>query len=177
MDIDVWEVIEAAGTKPFGFHAFYPGPGLGGHCIPIDPFYLTWKAWEYEFNTRFIELAGEINTSMPDYVVMKCMKALNSVGKQVHRSKILILGLACKTNVDDCRESPSYRLMEMLEELGAEVGYNDPYIPIIPTSREYAKYAGRHSQPINSSHDLIIIATAHLVSNVNCESNTKRKVF
>lgn len=161
MDIDVWEVIEAAGTKPFGFHAFYPGPGLGGHCIPIDPFYLTWKAREYEFNTRFIELAGEINTSMPDYVVMKCMKALNSVGKHVHGSKILILGLAYKANVDDCRESPSYRLMEKLEELGAEVGYNDPYIPIIPPSREYAKYAGRQSRSIDSSHDLILIATAH----------------
>lgn len=116
MDIDAWEVIEAAKTKPFGFHAFYPGPGLGGHCIPIDPFYLTWKAREYEFNTRFIEPAGESNTSMPDYIVMKCMKALNSVGKHVHGSKIQILGLAYKANVDDCRESPSYRLMEKLED-------------------------------------------------------------
>lgn len=161
MDIDVWEVIEAAGTKPFGFHAFYPGPGLGGHCIPIDPFYLTWKAREFEFNTRFIELAGEINTSMPDYVVTKCMKALNAIGKHVQGSKILILGLAYKANVDDCRESPSYRLLEKLEELGAEVSYNDPYIPIIPPSREYAKYAGRDSQPIDNSYDLILIATAH----------------
>ncbi|MEN6623380.1 MAG: nucleotide sugar dehydrogenase [Smithella sp.] len=161
MDINVWEVIEAAKTKPFGFHAFYPGPGLGGHCIPIDPFYLTWKAREFEFNTRFIELAGEINTSMPDYVVTKCMKALNTVGKYMQGSKILILGLAYKANVDDCRESPSYRLLEKLEELGAEVSYNDPYIPIIPPSREYAKYAGRHSQPINSSYDLILISTAH----------------
>lgn len=161
MDINVWEVIEAARTKPFGFQAFYPGPGLGGHCIPIDPFYLTWKAREFEFNTRFIELAGEINTSMPDYVITKCMKALNTVGKHVRGSKILVLGLAYKANVDDCRESPSYRLIEKLEELGAEVRYNDPYIPVIPASREYAKYAGRHSQPIDNSYDLILISTAH----------------
>jgi len=161
MDIDVWEVIEAAKTKPFGFQAFYPGPGLGGHCIPIDPFYLTWKAREFEFHTRFIELAGEINTGMPEYVVMKCMKALNAVGKHVRDSKIMILGLAYKANVDDCRESPSYRLMEKLEELGAEVCYNDPYIPVIPPSREYAKYTGRQSCPIDNSCDLILIATAH----------------
>lgn len=161
MDIDVWEVIEAAKTKPFGFQAFYPGPGLGGHCIPIDPFYLTWKAREFEFNTRFIELAGEINTAMPDYVVMKCMKALNTVGKHVRDSKILMLGMAYKANVDDCRESPSYRLMEKLEELGAEVSYNDPFIPVIPPSREYAKYAGRQSQPIDNSYNLILISTAH----------------
>jgi UDP-N-acetyl-D-glucosamine dehydrogenase len=161
MDIDIWEVIEAAKTKPFGFQAFYPGPGLGGHCIPIDPFYLTWKAREYEFNTRFIELAGEINTSMPDYVVMKVMKALNDHGKTVKGSKILLLGLAYKANVDDDRESPSYRLMEKLEALGAEVSYNDPYIPVIRPSREYAKYAGRRSQKIDSPSDLILISTAH----------------
>jgi len=161
MDIDVWEVIEAAKTKPFGFQAFYPGPGLGGHCIPIDPFYLTWKAREFEFNTRFIELAGEINTAMPDYVVMKVMKALNAVGKHLRGSRILILGLAYKANVDDDRESPSYHLMEKLEELGAEVGYNDPCIPIIRPSREYAKYAGRQSQKIDNTCDLILISTAH----------------
>ena len=131
MDIDVWEVIEAAKTKPFGFQAFHPGPGLGGHCIPIDPFYLTWKAREFEFNTRFIELAGEINTATPDYVVLKVMKALNAVGKHLRGSKILILGLAYKENVDDDRESPSYRLMEKLEDLGAEVSFNDPCIPVI----------------------------------------------
>ena len=161
MDIDVWEVIEAAKTKPFGFQAFYPGPGLGGHCIPIDPFYLTWKAREFEFNTRFIELAGEINTGMPDYVVMKVMKALNHVGKHVRGSKILILGLAYKANVDDDRESPSYLLMEKLEELGAEVSFNDPCIPVIRPSREYAKYAGRKSQKIDNTYDLILISTAH----------------
>lgn len=161
MGIDVWEVIEAAKTKPFGFQAFHPGPGLGGHCIPIDPFYLTWKAREYEFHTRFIELAGEINTAMPDYVVMKVMKALNTVGKHLQGSKILILGIAYKPNVDDDRESPSYRLMEKLEELGAEVDFNDPYIPVIGSSREYAKYAGRHSRQIDGACDLILIATAH----------------
>ena len=135
MDIDIWEVIEAAKTKPFGFQAFYPGPGLGGHCIPIDPFYLTWKAREYDFSTRFIELAGEINTAMPDYVVSKVMLALNDHGKTVKGAKILICGLAYKANVNDDRESPSYRLMEKLEEIGAIVDYNDPYIPIIPMTR------------------------------------------
>jgi UDP-N-acetyl-D-glucosamine dehydrogenase len=161
MEIDVWEVIEAAKTKPFGFQAFYPGPGLGGHCIPIDPFYLTWKAREFEFNTRFIELAGEINTAMPDYVVMKVMKALNAAGKHLRGSKILILGLAYKANVDDDRESPSYRLMEKLEELGAEVSFNDPCIPVIRPTREYAKYAGRQSQKIANTFDLMVISTAH----------------
>lgn len=161
MDIDVWEVIEAAKTKPFGFQAFYPGPGLGGHCIPIDPFYLTWKAREFGCHTRFIELAGEINTSMPDYVVGKVMLALNDAGKAVRGSRILLLGLAYKANVDDDRESPSYRLMEKLEEMGAEVSYNDPYIPVIRPSREYAHYAGRRSVEIGRDFDLILIATAH----------------
>ena len=129
--------------------------------VPIDPFYLTWKARQFDFNTRFIELAGEINTSMPDYVVNKCMIVLNSVGKHVSGSKILMLGLAYKANVDDCRESPSYRLMEKLEDLGAQVSYNDPYIPEIPPSREHAKYTGRKSQPIDNAYDLILISTAH----------------
>jgi UDP-N-acetyl-D-glucosamine dehydrogenase len=161
MDINIWEVIEAAKTKPFGFQAFYPGPGLGGHCIPIDPFYLTWKAREYEFNTRFIELAGEINTAMPDYVVLKVMKALNDQGKPVRGAKILILGLAYKANVDDERESPSYRLLAKLEELGAEVSYNDPYIPEIRKTREHSQFAGRRSVEISNRFDLILIATAH----------------
>jgi UDP-N-acetyl-D-glucosamine dehydrogenase len=161
MGIDVWEVIEAAKTKPFGFQAFYPGPGLGGHCIPIDPFYLTWKAREYEFSTRFIELAGEINTAMPDYVVSKVMKALNENGKTVKGARILICGLAYKANVDDDRESPSYRLMEKLEELGAEVSYNDPCIPVIRPSREYARYAGRKSVEVSGDFDLLLVATAH----------------
>jgi UDP-N-acetyl-D-glucosamine dehydrogenase len=161
MGIDVWEVIDAAKTKPFGFHAFYPGPGLGGHCIPIDPFYLTWKARQYEFSTRFIELAGEINTSMPDYVVLKVMKALNDQGKSLKGSNILILGLAYKANVDDDRESPSYHLLEKLEELGAVVSYNDPYIPEIQMTREHGTFAGRRSVEISDRFDLILIATAH----------------
>lgn len=161
MGIDIWEVIEAAKTKPFGFQAFYPGPGLGGHCIPIDPFYLTWKARQYDFATRFIELAGEINTAMPDYVISKVIKALNDVGKHVKGTKILILGLAYKANVDDDRESPSYRLMEKLEEMGAKVDYNDPYIPVIKKTREFPQFAGRRSVPVSDKYDLILIATAH----------------
>jgi len=161
MGIDVWEVIEAAKSKPFGYQAFYPGPGLGGHCIPIDPFYLTWKAREYEFVTRFIELAGEINTNMPGYVVSKVAEALNNIGKPVKGAKILMLGLAYKANVDDDRESPSYRLMEKLEEMGAAVSYNDPYIPVIRPSREYAKFAGRKSVDITKGFDMLLIATAH----------------
>jgi len=161
MDINVWEVIEAAKTKPFGFQAFYPGPGLGGHCIPIDPFYLTWKAREYDFHTRFIELAGEINTGMPDYVVMKVMTALNEIGKALRGARILLMGLAYKANVDDDRESPSYRLMEKLEALGADVSYNDPFVPAIRPSREYARYAGRTSVPLSRDFDLILIATPH----------------
>jgi len=161
MEIDIWEVIEAAKTKPFGFQAFYPGPGLGGHCIPIDPFYLTWKAREFECHTRFIELAGEINTSMPDYVVGKVMLALNNVGKPVKGARILILGLAYKANVDDDRESPTYRLMEKLEDMGGFVSYNDPFIPVIRLTREHARYAGRDSDPISGDFDLLLIATAH----------------
>ena len=161
MKIDIWEVIEAAKTKPFGFQPFYPGPGLGGHCIPIDPFYLTWKAREFDFRTRFIELAGEINTSMPDFVVGKVTMALNDVRKPVKGSRILLLGLAYKANVDDDRESPSYRLMEKLERLGAKVAYNDPCIPVIRPSREYAHYAGRKSVPISGDFDLLLVATAH----------------
>jgi UDP-N-acetyl-D-glucosamine dehydrogenase len=161
MDIDIWEVIEAAKTKPFGFQAFYPGPGLGGHCIPIDPFYLTWKAREFGCHTRFIELAGEINTSMPNYVVTKAMLALNDAGRPVKGARILILGLAYKANVDDDRESPSYQLMEKLEALGGIVSYNDPYLPVIRLTREHAKYAGRRSVPVSGDYDLILIATAH----------------
>jgi UDP-N-acetyl-D-glucosamine dehydrogenase len=161
MGIDVWEVIEAAKTKPFGYMPFYPGPGLGGHCIPIDPFYLTWKAREYEQNTRFIELAGEINTSMPDYVVSIVSRALNEEGKAVKNSRILLLGLAYKANVDDDRESPSYHLIEKLERLGAQVDYHDPYVPVIRPSREHAHLAGRRSVEISSDFDLILLATAH----------------
>jgi UDP-N-acetyl-D-glucosamine dehydrogenase len=161
MGIDIWEVIEAAKTKPFGFMPFYPGPGLGGHCIPIDPFYLTWKAREYGVSTRFIELAGEINTAMPDFVVHRVMEVLNDLGKPLKGSRILILGLAYKPNVDDDRESPSYHLMEKLEHLGALVSYNDPYVPVIRPSREWSKYAGKQSVAISENYDLLLIATAH----------------
>lgn len=161
MGIDIWEVIDAAKTKPFGFMPFYPGPGLGGHCIPIDPFYLTWKAREYGQHTRFIELAGEINTAMPDYVVGVVVRALNDRGKPAKGAKILILGLAYKANVDDDRESPSYTLMRKLEELGASVSFNDPYVPVIPKTREHPEYAGRLSVAISDAFDAILVSTAH----------------
>jgi UDP-N-acetyl-D-glucosamine dehydrogenase len=161
MDIDVWDVVDAAATKPFGYMPFYPGPGLGGHCIPIDPFYLTWKAREYEQHTRFIELAGEINTAMPDYVISRVADALNDEGKSIKGSRILLLGLAYKPNVDDDRESPSYRLIEKLEHKGAEVAYNDPHVPEIRPTREFPQYAGRKSQEISDDYDLILLATHH----------------
>lgn len=163
MGIDVWEVIEAAKTKPFGFQAFYPGPGLGGHCIPIDPFYLTWKAREYDFSTRFIELAGEINTNMPYYVVQRTVDALNAKGKNVKGSRILILGLAYKKDVNDTRESPSFDLIRLLEEKGALVDYNDPHFPIAPKTRRYR--LERASIPLTpenlASYDCVVIATDH----------------
>jgi UDP-N-acetyl-D-glucosamine dehydrogenase len=165
MGIDVWEVINAAKTKPFGFMPFYPGPGLGGHCIPIDPFYLTWKAREYGQNTRFIELAGEINTGMPGYVVNRLIDALNDRQKAVKGSSILVLGLAYKPNVDDERESPSYFLMEMLSARGAKVAYYDPYVPIIRPTREHAHWTGTKSVEWNhqtiSSYDAVLISTNH----------------
>lgn len=165
MGIDVHEVLDAAGTKPFGFMKFTPGPGLGGHCIPIDPFYLTWKAREVEQPTRFIELAGEINTEMPRYVVRRTLKALNDHKKALNGSKILLVGLAYKPNVDDDRESPTYKLMELYEEMGAEVSYYDTYVPVIRPSREYPHYAGRKSIEWNketvSGFDAVVIATNH----------------
>jgi len=164
MGIDVWEVIDATKTKPFGFHAFYPGPGLGGHCIPIDPFYLTWKAREYDFHTRFIELAGEINTNMPYYVVQKTMDALNNQGKQMKGAKILILGVTYKKDIDGIRESPSLKLIELFKNKGVAVDYNDPYISEIPVMRHY-KLEGMKSVPLDehtvSSYDAIIISTNH----------------
>ena len=165
MDIDIWEVIEAAKTKPFGFMPFYPGPGLGGHCIPIDPFYLTWKAREFGQHTRFIELAGEINTRMPEHVVHRVADALNERSKAIKGSRILILGLAYKPNVDDERESPSYMLMDLLSGRGAEVEYYDPYVPVIKPTREHSHFAGKQSvdwgQTAISSFDLVLIATNH----------------
>jgi UDP-N-acetyl-D-glucosamine dehydrogenase len=169
MGIDIWEVIEAAKTKPFGFMPFYPGPGLGGHCIPIDPFYLTWKAREYGQHTRFIELAGEINTRMPEHVVHRVADALNTQGKAINGCKILILGLAYKPNVDDERESPSYVLMKLLSERGAEVAYYDPHVPVIKPTREHPQFAGKKSvewnRAIMESFDVVLIATNH--SSVN----------
>lgn len=165
MGIDIWEVVNAAKTKPFGFMPFYPGPGLGGHCIPIDPFYLTWKAREYGQTTRFIELAGEINTKMPDYVVGRVAEALNGFKKPLNGSKILILGLAYKANVDDDRESPSYVLLELLKQRGADVAYYDPYVPVIKQTREHSQWAGVHSiewaEKTVRSFDCVLIATAH----------------
>lgn len=161
MGIDIWEVIEAAKTKPFGFMPFYPGPGLGGHCIPIDPFYLTWKAREFGVSTKFIELAGEINTSMPDFVVHRVMEALNEFGKPLKGAKILVLGLAYKANVDDDRESPSYSLMEKLEEKGAVVDYHDPYVPVIKPTREHRRLAGKKSAEITGNYDVLLVSTAH----------------
>jgi len=191
MDIDVWDVIDAAATKPFGFMPFYPGPGLGGHCIPIDPFYLTWKAREYEQHTRFIELAGEINTHMPDYVVGRVADALNEEGKSIKGSKILLLGMAYKPNVDDDRESPSYVLMKKLEEKGAEVRYNDPYVPALKVNREFPEYAGRKSVEITDDYDCVLVATHHneykvfdfsdfkepVVDTRNCVSKRPAKYF
>ena len=169
MGIDIWEVVAAAKTKPFGFMPFYPGPGLGGHCIPIDPFYLTWKAHEFECATRFIELAGEINTSMPGYVVDRIAEALNHSKKALNGSRILVLGLAYKPNVDDERESPSYRIMELLKRKGGEVSYHDPYVPVIGLTREHAEWVGTRSVDWNresiSSFDLIVISTAHACVN------------
>lgn len=169
MDIDIWEVIEAAKTKPFGFQAFYPGPGLGGHCIPIDPFYLTWKAKEYDFSTRFIELAGEINTNMPYYVVQKTIDALNQRGKSIKGSKILVLGLAYKKDVDDARESPSFVIIELLEQKGATVDYNDPYIPSSPLTRKHklTKESVELTAENLKKYDCVLIATDHSMYDPN----------
>ncbi len=163
MGIDIWEVIEAAKTKPFGFTAFYPGPGLGGHCIPIDPFYLTWKAREYGFPTRFIELAGEINTAMPQYVVASIADALNRRKQCLQDAKILILGVAYKKDVDDLRESPSLRIIELLRARGARVDYHDPYFPRLPKTRRYdfGLFAVEPTPQALAEYDAVVIATDH----------------
>lgn len=161
MDIDIFEVIDAAKTKPFGFQAFYPGPGLGGHCIPIDPFYLSWKAKEFDFRTRFIELAGEINVAMPYFVVETIIEAMSQRGKPLCGSRVLVLGLAYKRDVDDLRESPSLTIIELLKKRGAEVAYNDPYFPHVGQGRKYA--LNMTSTPLHSIHefDCVIIVTDH----------------
>ncbi len=163
MNIDVWEVIEAAKTKPFGFQAFYPGPGLGGHCIPIDPFYLTWKAREYDVPTKFIELAGEINTFMPYYVIQRTIEALNQQGRSIVGATCLVLGLAYKKDVDDSRESPALKLIDLLENKGAVVDYNDPHIPTAPKTRKYRME--KDSVPLTpenlAKYDCVVVATDH----------------
>lgn len=163
MGIDIFEVIDAASTKPFGFTPYYPGPGLGGHCIPIDPFYLTWKAREYGLHTRFIELSGEINKSMPEYVLGKLSSALNERGKAMNGSRILILGVAYKKNVDDMRESPSVEIMELIKKNGGELSYSDPHVPVFPKMREHKfELSSIHLTPKNlAEFDAVIIATDH----------------
>lgn len=166
MDIDVWEVIDGAATKPFGFMPFYPGPGLGGHCIPIDPFYLTWKAREYELSTRFIELAGEINSNMPNYVVARLREVLDrKLGIGLSRARILIIGIAYKKNVSDMRESPSVRLMSLLQEAGSAVEFLDPHVPSIPRMREYPQFMGKTALAASdvkaADFDAVLIATDH----------------
>jgi UDP-N-acetyl-D-glucosamine dehydrogenase len=169
MDIDIWEVIQAAKTKPFGFMPFYPGPGLGGHCIPIDPFYLAWKARAVGKQTRFVELAGEINTAMPEYVVSRVMEALNAQRKALNGSRILLLGLAYKPDVDDVRESPTFVLMDLLKERGAEVAYYDPHVPVIKPTREHGHWTGTAAVAWNretiSQFDAVLISTAHKAVN------------
>jgi UDP-N-acetyl-D-glucosamine dehydrogenase len=175
MGIDIWEVIAAAKTKPFGFMPFYPGPGLGGHCIPIDPFYLAWKARQFGKNTRFIELAGEINTAMPEYVVHRLIEALNALHKPLNGSRILLIGLAYKAGVDDMRESPTFVLLDLLKAGGAEIAYYDPFIPEIGPTREHAQWRGMRSiewseaaiKPFNAA----VIVTAH--SNIDYRQLTK----
>tara|TARA_Y100000741_G_scaffold81688_1_gene59838 strand:- start:78 stop:1418 length:1341 start_codon:yes stop_codon:yes gene_type:complete len=179
MNIDIYDVINAAATKPFGFTPYYPGPGLGGHCIPIDPLYLTWKAKELGINTRFIELAGEINTSMPNYVVQKSGEALNSSGKSINKSKILVLGLSYKKNVDDLRESPSLKILELLLEKGAQVEFSDPYFESIPITRKHN--FNIKSKKINKkslqSFDLVILATDHDQFDYNLIEEYSQKII
>jgi UDP-N-acetyl-D-glucosamine dehydrogenase len=163
MGIDIYEVIRAASTKPFGFVPYYPGPGLGGHCIPIDPFYLTWKAREYNVHTRFIELAGEVNSSMPEWVIGKTIEGLNQARKPVAGSRILVLGIAYKKNVDDMRESPAVMLLTLLQAMGAEIAYSDPYVPVFPKLREHyfeLSSVGLTPQSL-ASYDCVILATDH----------------
>ncbi|UCJ15183.1 UDP-N-acetyl-D-glucosamine 6-dehydrogenase [Pseudomonas sp. MM211] len=163
MGIDIFEVVDAAATKPFGFTAYYPGPGLGGHCIPIDPFYLTWKAREYGLHTRFIELSGEVNQAMPEYVVGKLMDGLNENSKALKGSRVLVLGIAYKKNVDDMRESPSVEIMELLEAKGCKVAYSDPHVPVFPKMREH--HFDLSSEPLTAENlaifDAVILATDH----------------
>jgi UDP-N-acetyl-D-glucosamine dehydrogenase len=161
MGLDIWEVIDAASTKPFGFHPFYPGPGLGGHCIPVDPFYLSWKAKEWDFHTRFIELAGEINTGMPYHVLASVVAALNRRKKALNVAKVLVLGVAYKKDIDDLRESPSLTIIELLQKEGAQVSYHDPYFPFIGKGRRYDLQMKRASLDNLKQYDCVLIVTDH----------------
>jgi UDP-N-acetyl-D-glucosamine dehydrogenase len=179
MNIDIWEVIAAASTKPFGFKAFYPGPGLGGHCIPIDPFYLTWKAREFELNTKFIELAGEINTYQPYYVVERSMEVMNNFKRALNGSKILILGAAYKKDIDDMRESPSLKLIEIFREKGAEVDYHDPLIHKLPRTRKY-KFDMESVELTTltlKKYDLVVVSTDHSVFDYNFISDNSKIII
>jgi UDP-N-acetyl-D-glucosamine dehydrogenase len=182
MGIDVWEVIAAAKTKPFGFQAFYPGPGLGGHCIPIDPFYLTWAARRYGVHTRFIELAGEVNTAMPERVVERIAEALNEEGKPLKGSRVAVLGVAYKKDVDDPRESPAFPIMELLQQRGARVSYNDPHVPELPRMRHHTIRLA--SEPLTEAYlqaqDCVAIVTDHsaydypwLIRHTKCVVDTR----
>ncbi len=161
MDLDIWEIIDAAATKPFGFHPFYPGPGLGGHCIPVDPFYLSWKAKEFDFRTRFIELAGEVNIAMPYHVIASTIGALNRQKKAINGSKILVLGVAYKKDIDDLRESPALTIIELLQKEGAEVSYNDPYFPFVGHGRKYDLQMTRSPLDNLGQYDCVLIVTDH----------------
>jgi UDP-N-acetyl-D-glucosamine dehydrogenase len=179
MNIDIWEVISAASTKPFGYKPFYPGPGLGGHCIPIDPFYLTWKAREFEINTKFIELAGEINTHQPYYVVEKSAEALNKYKKALNGSKVLILGAAYKKDIDDMRESPSLKLIEIYKEKGAKVDYYDPLVPVLPKTRKYNynMKSIKLTKEILKSYDLVVLSTDHTIFEYKFISSTAKLII
>ncbi len=161
MDLDIWEIIDAASTKPFGFHPFYPGPGLGGHCIPVDPFYLSWKAKEFDFHTRFIELAGEVNTAMPYHVISSTIGALNQQKKAINGSKILVLGVAYKKDIDDLRESPALTIIELLQKEGAQVNYHDPYFPFVGRGRRYDLQMKCASLDNLGQYDCVVIVTDH----------------
>ena len=179
MGINVWEVLDAAESKPFGFMRFSPGPGWGGHCIPVDPFYLTWKAREYGLSTKFIELAGEVNVAMPRWIVSKLQSSLNDHGKSVKGSKVLVIGISYKKDIDDTRESPAFEIMGQLEELGAEFSYYDPFFPQIPMTRIHPEWAGVKSIDLTpeavSEFDAVLIVTDH--SDIDYEMLAKNAVL
>jgi UDP-N-acetyl-D-glucosamine dehydrogenase len=161
MDLNIWEIIDAAATKPFGFHPFYPGPGLGGHCIPVDPFYLSWKAKEFDFRTKFIELAGEVNVAMPYHVIAAVINALNRQKKALNGARVLVLGVAYKKDIDDLRESPALTIIELLQKEGASVSYHDPYFPFIGRGRKYDLQMKRAELENLGQYDCVLVVTDH----------------